>query len=121
MNKKIFLIPILALTLAACAPKGATTTTPSRPEGQVQESGAAITIQNFTFTPNEIKVKAGQTVSFTNKDLAGHSLTSDDGKSFDTGVVGQNQDVVFSAPAVSGTYPFHCTPHPGIKGTLIVE
>ncbi len=119
MNKKLFLIPALAFLLAACAPKGAST--PSQPTGKGLESSAAVVIQNFAFNPKEITVKAGQTISFTNKDLAGHSLTSDDGTSFDTGVKGQNQSGAFTAPTTPGTYTFHCTPHPGITGTLIVE
>lgn len=107
----MLLIPLLALALAACIPKSAPTV----------ENGATVIIQNFAYTPNEIKIKAGQTVNFTNKDLVGHSLTSDDGTSFNTNVIGQNQSAAFTAPAKPGNYPFHCTPHPGIKGTLVVE
>lgn len=120
MNKKIFLIPALAFLLTACAPK---TTQPTAPTTQPAglETSSTITIGNFAYSPKEITARAGQTVTFTNKDLAGHSLTSDDGTSFDTGVIGQNQSATLTAPKTPGTYAFHCTPHPGITGTLIVE
>lgn len=117
MNKKLVLIPVLAFILSACSPQGNKPTT--QPPGP--EKSATVVIQNFAYSPKEITVMAGQPVSFTNKDTVAHSLTSDDGTSFDTGLVAQNQSKIFTAPATSGKYPFHCTPHPGIKGTLIVE
>jgi len=65
-------------------------------------------------------VAAGTTVTFTNKDLTSHSATADDGTSFDTGLIGQNESatVTFDTP---GTYTYHCTPHPTMKATIVVE
>lgn len=83
--------------------------------------GTTIKVKNFTYVPATLTVKAGEKISYTNLDVAGHSVTSDDAKSFDTGVVGKDQSVTFTAPSKPGSYGFHCTPHPSIKGTVIVE
>lgn len=79
----------------------------------------AVTIQNYAFSPATITVKAGDSVTWTNQDSTGHSATADDG-SFDTGVLanGQSKSVTFSNP---GTYTYHCSVHPYMKGTVIVQ
>lgn len=78
-----------------------------------------IAIQNFAFSPATITVKAGDSVTWTNKDLVGHSATADD-KSFDTGVLAQNESETVTFDTV-GTYTYHCTPHPNMKATVTVE
>lgn len=80
-----------------------------------------IETKNFTFAPKTLRVKKGEKVTFINRDTVGHSVTSDDGKSFDTGVIGKDETAIFTAPMKIGTYPFHCTPHPNMKATLVVE
>lgn len=79
----------------------------------------AITIQNFAFSPATLTVKVGDKVTWTNQDSVGHSATADDG-SFDTGVFGQGQSAstTFSK---AGTYTYHCSVHPMMKGTIIVQ
>lgn len=79
----------------------------------------AVTIQNFAFSPATITVKAGDKVTWTNQDSVGHSATADD-QSFDTGILdqGQSGSVTFSK---AGTYTYHCSAHPNMKGTIIVQ
>jgi plastocyanin len=47
-------------------------------------------------------------------------VTADDGKSFDTGNVNQGASGSFTAPKAGG-YPYHCTVHPFMHGTLKVQ
>jgi len=108
--KKLLLIPIIAIFLSACSPQ-----TPTA------DKNSTIISQNFAYSPQEVRVKAGQTVTFTNKDLVGHSVTSENGSSFDTGVIDSNQTITFTAPNTPGSYPFYCTVHPNMKGMLVVE
>ncbi len=79
----------------------------------------AVEIKDFAFSPKEITIKAGSTVRWTNRDVAGHSATADDGTSFDTGIIanGETGTVTFDKP---GSYNYHCTPHPNMKATVIV-
>ena len=79
----------------------------------------AVTIQNFAFSPSTITVKVGDKVTWTNQDSIGHSATADNG-SFDTGVLqqGQSGSITFSK---AGTFTYHCSVHPNMKATVIVQ
>ena len=88
--------------------------------GSAQTMGKnAVTIQNFAFSPATLTVKVGDKVTWTNQDSVGHSATADD-NSFDTGILqqGQSGSVTFSK---AGTYTYHCSVHPMMKGTIIVQ
>ena len=66
-------------------------------------------------------VKAGETITVTNKDSAAHTLTDKATKKFDTGnIPGNGGTATFTAPTTPGTYKFGCTYHPNMAGTLIV-
>lgn len=79
---------------------------------------AEITIDNFTFnTPTS--VPAGATISVKNNDPAEHSVTADSGDAFNVEVE-SGQSVTFTAPAKAGSYPYHCSYHPAMHGTLVV-
>ncbi len=79
----------------------------------------AVTIQNMAFSPATLTVKVGDKITWTNQDSVGHSATADD-NSFDTGVLsqGQSESVTFSK---AGTYTYHCSVHPNMKGTITVQ
>lgn len=129
MTKKLLVVSLIfvsAVALSACKKQATTSSstnqlTQASPAGEEVMEKSGVTIQNFAFSPNKITVKAGQTITIANKDLAGHSFTSDDGKSFDTNIIAQNQTVTVTAPTQVGNYAFHCTPHPNMTGTLVVE
>ncbi len=79
----------------------------------------AVTIQNFAFSPKTITIKKGQSITWTNEDSAGHSATADD-NSWDTGVLpqGQSKSLPFTK---TGTFTYHCSVHPDMHGTVIVQ
>ncbi len=54
-----------------------------------------------------------------NMDTEAHTLTADDG-SFDA-VVKAGTSITFTAPSKPGTYPYHCTYHANMHGTLNVK
>lgn len=83
--------------------------------------GNAITIQNFAFSPADLSVAAGATVTVANKDSVTHTVTAGDSpKSFDTGNIAAGATTAFKAPAKAGTYAYSCTIHPFMHGTLTV-
>ena len=88
---------------------------------EAMSEGVLVEIENFAFSPKTITVAAGEKITVTNNDVAGHTFTSDDGVSFDTGIIGKGQSKVVVAPSEPGEYPFHCTPHPNTTGKLIVQ
>jgi plastocyanin len=98
----------LALVLGACSSSSKSTA-----------SSADITIKDFAFTTKA--VKAGATVTVHNNGPSKHTVTSDDGTSFDVSV-DSGKDATFTAPAKTGTYKFHCNIHPTLmKATLTVQ
>lgn len=98
---------------AAAAP------TPSAPApaegGEVFRAG----MRGFAYTPARIEITAGTTVEWKNEDPMAHTVTATDG-GFDSGLIepGGTWRRTFDIP---GTYPFSCTPHPFMKGTVVVR
>lgn len=93
--------------------------TPTADSSQVQTS--SINIQNFAFSPAKVTVKKGTKVTWTNKDSTKHDISPDDGGlSFPKSeLLGQNESHSFTFTA-AGTYSYHCSPHPYMKGTIEV-
>jgi plastocyanin len=56
-----------------------------------------------------------------NHDSTAHTLTATAGKAFDTGTIGAGKSGTFTAPAAAGSYPYICTIHQFMHGTLIVK
>ena len=75
-------------------------------------------IQNMAFNPSTISVSAGTTITFTNKDAIGHTVTSDSGL-FDSGTVATNGTYQYTF-STAGTYAYHCKIHPSMTASVTV-
>ncbi len=79
------------------------------------------------YDPNPVKVKAGNTVTWTNDDSQIHTVTSgtgsDDpnmGTDFDSSMLSQNQ--TFSHKfTTTGEFPYFCQLHPTMVGKVVVS
>jgi plastocyanin len=84
-------------------------------------SGARVAIANFAFSPKELVVTAGTTVTWVNTDDVPHTATSTfspplfDSKALDTD---DKFEFEFKTP---GTYDYFCKPHPHMTGKVIVK
>jgi plastocyanin len=78
-----------------------------------------VTIENMKFEPATLKVKRGDVVVWSNKDLFPHTATAD-GKAFDSGGLDPGKRWQYVA-RTRGEYAYSCTFHPTMKATLIVE
>lgn len=78
-----------------------------------------VSIQDVKFAPKELKVKAGDTIVWTNSDDRDHTVTADD-DAFASGNLrsGKTFSHKFEKP---GKYKYHCNYHPRMKGTVVVE
>jgi plastocyanin len=118
---------ILVLALTACgSSSSASATSSAQPTGSsaAQKSGTAdtIVIKNFMFTPDSLTVAPGAVVTVRNEDSVTHTLTDKaDHNAFNSGPVGPNQTKTFKAPDKAGSYPFLCTIHQFMTGTLVVS
>lgn len=81
--------------------------------------GQAIAIKDFKYGPADVTIKAGTAVVFNNDDAVGHTATADDG-SWDSGMIDPGKTWSHAFPA-KGDYPYHCAPHPFMKGTIHVQ
>ena len=85
------------------------------------------------FDPKEINVKVGDTVKWTNNDIALHTVTSgkdssdpNKGKDFDSGLTPPNAltttgKIFQHTFTTAGTFPYFCQVHPGMAGAVIVK
>lgn len=115
------MVLVLALGLAACgsSSEAGNADTDAGPGGDNAVT-VAVTIENFTFTTDPVKV--GSTVTVANDDTKAHSVVSDDDGLFETAEdIDAGASAAFAAPEDPGTYPFHCGIHDFMKGTLTVE
>ncbi|MEM8542238.1 MAG: cupredoxin family copper-binding protein [Pseudomonadota bacterium] len=78
-----------------------------------------VTIKSFKFSPAQISVAAGDTITFINEDGAPHTGTALDG-SFDTGRLNKGESGTVTL-ANAGTVEFKCSFHPNMKGTVTVN
>jgi len=77
-----------------------------------------ITIKNFGYSHTS-KVMPGSKVTVKNEDATAHTVTADSGGAFDV-TVDAGKSATFTAPGKPGSYPFHCTYHSNMHGTLTV-
>jgi amicyanin len=78
-----------------------------------------VKIDNFSFVPETMTVKAGQTVTWVNNDDVPHTVVSTT-KTFSSRVL-DTDDKYTQRFAVPGTYEYYCSVHPHMKGKVIVE
>lgn len=84
-----------------------------------QQLTTNVSIKDFLFVEKNITVKAGTTVTWTNNDIAPHTVTSDTGSVLDSGnlSLGQTYSMTFTTP---GTYSYHCVTHLSMTGMITV-
>jgi len=84
----------------------------------VWAADAAVKIGNFTFGPQELTVKAGTTVTWTNEDDTPHMVMSPN--NFRSEVLDARGTYAFTF-TTPGTYNYFCFLHPHMTGTVVVE
>ena len=99
-------------------PAGDATGSTSATTADAGDAASTVVAKDFSLT--SITVESGEDVYFDNQGAKSHTMTADDGTSFDTGTIQPGADTEFAAPG-PGTYAFHCNIHPKMTGTLTVE
>lgn len=82
---------------------------------------SAITISNYSFNPGVMKVAAGATVTWINKDGDVHTIKSQEGpEAFQSPALdtGGHYSFTFRHP---GTYRYICSVHPYMRGVVVVQ
>lgn len=93
------------------------------PPAALAEPAAAaettVKIDNFTFTPQRLTVKAGTTVTWVNEDDIPHTVAATQ-KAFKSKVLDTDDKYTFTF-TTAGTYEYFCSLHPHMTGTIVVE
>jgi len=124
----VFGIATLALTLAgptalACVDHAIDWSKPGAQLAAMARQQVGADIRTFRFQPKAIEVKAGTTITWTNRDAIEHSVTAGapDAPSgdFDSGYFtqGQRYSITFDKP---GEYTYFCARHKSMRGTVTV-
>ena len=74
---------------------------------------------SFGFTPAKLAIRAGTTVIWKNMSSVPHTVTSDDGTTFDSGTVAVGGTFHFTFKT-AGTFSYHCNIHPYMRAVIIV-
>jgi plastocyanin len=108
-------ILIAVVLISGCTNYGASPAPSSPPPAGAN----AVSIQNYAFSPSTLTVSAGTTITWTNQDSVSHTITSDSG-AFDSGSIasGNTNSYTINTP---GTYSYHCSIHPSMKASIIVQ
>ena len=76
-------------------------------------------IRDLKYLPARLEITAGTIVEWTNNDPLVHTVTADD-RSWDSGPIEPGK-TFRRRFATAGTFAFHCTPHPFMKGVVVVR
>jgi len=124
MGLALFCTIGLMVTVSGCtgygSPSGQPTMSPTPGQG-----GTGVAIRDFTFSPGNLAVPVGSTVTWTNEDTAPHQVFSDASGEMAAGGLFQSESLPRGATysftfTKAGTYPYHCNIHPTMKGIITV-
>jgi amicyanin len=124
MMKVLFVLALFVL--AACQnqpvlePERQVILPPPQPYSVGNPAAVEVAIEKFAYSPQEVRIKVGDTVRWTQVDKVQHTVTVVSGpESFDSGLLnaGQTFEHTFTQP---GTYDYICTPHPKMRGKVVV-
>lgn len=84
-----------------------------------QDGGVSVEVKGFCYEPTVLYVDVGQTVSWTNRDEAPHTVSGANGAwgDYETFELDETVSFTFDAP---GTYPYFCLFHRSMVGVVVV-
>jgi plastocyanin len=81
-----------------------------------------VDIKNMAFTPSQISVDKGGTVTWTNNDSVTHTVVDDlsnvGGPNSGDIAPGNTYSFTFNK---TGSFQYHCSIHPSMRGTIVVK
>jgi plastocyanin len=89
------------------------------PAASARAAEMEVKIDNFTFAPQRITVKAGTTVTWTNDDDIPHTVASST-KTFKSSALDTKDKFSFTF-TTPGAYEYFCSLHPHMTGAIVVE
>jgi plastocyanin len=127
----VLLILSILLFAAGCGGSSTNTTTGPQTTAGVETtagpdttaSAGGTTVQvimtNRSYDPQTVTIKVGDTVTWLNDDAPQHDVVADNGE-FKSDLFDKGGTFSFTFTK-AGTYPYHCSIHPGMVGTVVVQ
>jgi plastocyanin len=104
-------------------PADGTTPTPTPQSKLLSGTQVVMIITNsdgsYGFSPATLTITAGTTVIWKNVSTAPHTVTSDDGTTFDSGTIPTGGSFRFKF-TTSGTFSYHCNYHPYMRAKIVL-
>jgi plastocyanin len=126
---RLALVSAFLMCAIACGSDSSPTTSPSPtpsptpttggPSSSVAIPVGAQSLGTSAYSPDQLTVDAGTTVTWMNTDSIAHTSTSDS-PGWNSGTIAPGGQFSFVFPT-SGTFPYHCAIHPGMVGTVVVR
>lgn len=131
MKKSVFIIPIIVIVIVIIFSTYFEVNRIVNTSVDIASGSGSSTIPDCVstqtcFHPNPLIISKGDTITWTNKDLLRHTVTSGKvndgniGASFDSGIIESGQTFKFTFTKV-GTYDYFCVLHPWMQGQVIVK
>lgn len=79
-----------------------------------------VNMMEIAFIPNTITINKGDAIKWTNNDIFEHQLVSDTGSEIASEKLTKGASYTHTFNT-AGEYKYHCSIHPGMKGTIIVQ
>jgi plastocyanin len=104
-------------TIPSSNSSGTTSTTGTTTSSSGNTYG--INIMNYAFVPSTLNINAGDTVVWINKDSVSHTIVSDSGSELSSVSIGNGKSYTHTFNN-EGTFNYHCSIHPNMKGMVVV-
>lgn len=108
-----FAVHLLNVTSTALADDIADVAKPAAHENKIE-------IKDFNFDPPVLIVKAGEKITWVNRDEEPHTVVSVEKQFKKSSALDTGEEFTITANA-PGTYTYFCSVHPKMTGTIIVE
>ena len=117
MRKSVCIVGLLATVMVAALLLSAGS--PGSSANTAEPASAEVKVDNFSFGPATLTVAVGTTVTWTNRDDIPHTIVSTD-KVFKSKVLDTDEKFSFTF-SKAGTYPYFCSIHPKMTGSVVVQ
>ena len=109
--RALVLVTLAAVALGGCGGGGSS---------KSGSSPGAVSMKGLRFHPDNVTVKVGEQVTWTNDDNVDHNVTVTGGAKFMSQAFGPGKTYSFT-PRRAGVIKYVCTLHPGMLGKLVVK
>jgi plastocyanin len=111
MIRKLHWIFLMSLAVAGCTAHSHMNAPAAR--------NVEVRIDNFTFTPANVTIAPGTTVTWINHDDVPHTATSTT-RAFASAALDTDEKFSFTF-SKAGTFPYYCAVHPHMTGQITVK